>query len=871
MGRFGLKTVVSKNAIQDPDDISFSQSKRRPSQKPRAKCWINDLGDRSSSSNNISSQKVNEQSRQRESQNPRKRKATLVPARLKKKQCRPIEEQITQFEDSSTPTQVGPVVPLQPVSGYQNVGTGPIPRFGKTSKRPVKFSNSSSSSSSRSSAPSPLTESKPRSGLSTLHPKQSNIMEKFVDTKKKLAEERIKSRNSSRKFLQMKIEAKKWRAKYVRQSKRNLRLQEKRAQSSSAKANQFSFNKVCRELQNVTKEKEEFQLQVNSLQDELEDMRKDHSWRSKEMMGKDQTIKELQSKLNQQRSVGSKNSAVLWTPARSSRRVNRMSIRRAQQSAHRKMVFQSIMKDAPPEHVKQVQVNQGKRRKIMRAEGPPPRGSILKEEIADELEDKLHDLMLQLWSRPQYKAMTDSLRAAFSSLKLNLNPQCLLVFLDGLVWYPGIDLACAEAAIILLRKLLEGDTTGTTAFAIFGYVPPTSSSRDGIPSSLRDAFRLQTKQLKAELLEEEPDPLVSPKNNPQREAGSTSPINRDEGKKSSTCLIFIRLLELFKWVTPSKMHNLTRSFPKPPKKLVPIPKDYDDRQDLVKALAGKKRKLRHHVLKILLSCLRQTLPQKHDYQISLVLEAQDSFLTMFDHEDVTNEPRDELLQDQTIALRIFVKMMFTPRSLKQFLQKVVELPLRRKVKARNTNRVHSSYAHRDCEGNATKTEGCTLIERIYDIFFHPHKDLNPSEVVLFRLAAVDLMLYSKQLNSIEVLLKRRNPSSEQHDFDDYIPFVTDLFKFFLKLFNSLHKERIAGKLVYNGDNRKLCTALFEIIVSIAPWLQPGKLRNHSVDLSAMLTRLSLWNQSGKGWQMPESFNNDADSLQALINQVLTVE
>ena len=56
--------------------------------------------------------------------------------------------------------------------------------------------------------------------------------------------------------------------------------------------------------------------------------------------------------------------------------------------------------------------------------------------------------------------IVESLREAVSALKLSLNPHSLLVFLDGLIWHPGMDLACTEEALILLRHLLEGDSTG---------------------------------------------------------------------------------------------------------------------------------------------------------------------------------------------------------------------------------------------------------------------------------------------------------------------------------------------------------------------------------------------------------------------------
>ena len=330
--------------------------------------------------------------------------------------------------------------------------------------------------------------------------------------------------------------------------------------------------------------------------------------------------------------------------------------------------------------------------------------------------------------------------------------------------------------------------------------------------------------------------------------------------------MFFRLLELFKWMAPTKIHNLVRSFPKPLKNPSPIPKDYDERQDLVKALACKKRKLRRQVLKILFCCLQQTTPQEHGNQITMICDSQDSFLTLFDHEDVTSEPRDELLRDQTIALRIFVIILSTPTNIKDFFRKVVELPLRRKPKTKDNKRTHTSYAHCDSQGNANKTEGCTLIERIYDIFLHPHSELNHFDLVLFRLAAVDLMLYVKKMGCIEVLLKRKNPRSETNEYNEYIPFFTDLVSYFLNLFNHLHKERMVGKVVYKSNHRKLCTAILEVIVSVSPWLQAEKLRLHSGSLKAMLNRLYLWNKSVEGWQMPESFTNDADSLQALLNQ-----
>jgi len=239
-------------------------------------------------------------------------------------------------------------------------------------------------------------------------------------------------------------------------------------------------------------------------------------------------------------------------------------------------------------------------------------------------------------------------------------------------------------------------------------------------------------------------------------------------------------------------------------------------------------------------------------------------LTLFDHEDVTNEPRDELLRDQTMALRIFPKMLPTSQSVKDFLPKVVELPLRNQQKGHR--RKHSSYAHFDFSGNPTKTEGCTLIERIYDIFLHPHSDLDLNEVVSFRLAAVDFMLYVQELNCMEVLIRRRVSKSENDDLDEYIPFVPDFIRYFLKLFNNLYKERMVGKVVYKSERRRLCTALFQVIVTLTPSLPPGTLKSQYVRIKAMLTRLYIWNKSRNFWQMPESFTNDADILQTLLNQ-----
>lgn len=347
-------------------------------------------------------------------------------------------------------------------------------------------------------------------------------------------------------------------------------------------------------------------------------------------------------------------------------------------------------------------------------------------------------------------------------------------------------------------------------------------------------------------------------------SNSVSPVSKFGRKTDSNlCPFFDRLLELFKWATPSKSHNLKKSFPRPPANPTEIPKDYDERQELIKILAAEKRELRHHILKVLFSCLQQIVPKAHASQIALVLKSQDAFLTLFDHEAVTDEPRDGLLLDQTIALRIFVKMLPTPKSVKQFLSKVVELPLRSQLKG--NRREHSSYAHFNCNGDITKTEGCTLIERIYDIFLHPHPDHDPNDIDLFRLAAVDFMLYVQDLNCVEVLLKRRNLRAENDILEDCIPFIPDLILHFLKLFNKLYKERMGGMVVYKSESRRLCTALFQVIVSLSPRFPPGTLKSQYVRLKAMLTRLYLWSKGGKGWQMPERFTNDADILQALIN------
>ena len=99
-------------------------------------------------------------------------------------------------------------------------------------------------------------------------------------------------------------------------------------------------------------------LQVNGLQEEAEDLRKENTWKTKEVIGKEKMITELQNKLNLQKRKESK-PGLLQTPARPNRRgFSGMSIPRAQQSAQRRMFFHSIMKDALPEHVKQLQANQ---------------------------------------------------------------------------------------------------------------------------------------------------------------------------------------------------------------------------------------------------------------------------------------------------------------------------------------------------------------------------------------------------------------------------------------------------------------------------------------------------------------------------------
>jgi len=229
------------------------------------------------------------------------------------------------------------------------------------------------------------------------HKKNGYVDQKrFTETKRKLAQEKKKSRNATRKLEKMKIESKKWRARVIRLTKVNSRLQEKRLQSSSVKANEISFSKVCKQLQTVEKEKEVLVLQVNNLQEEAEDLRKDSGWKTKELMEKQQAITELQNKLEAQSKITPIISSIspnirsisMRTPARSNRIPrNKMSVRRLYQSAQRKMYFTSIMKDALPEHVKQLQVNQGNRRRILRGEGSPPRGSILKTDLPDYLED----------------------------------------------------------------------------------------------------------------------------------------------------------------------------------------------------------------------------------------------------------------------------------------------------------------------------------------------------------------------------------------------------------------------------------------------------------------------------------------------------
>jgi len=862
MTRFGVKGALLKDKLQDPDDVNFTHSKPRPSQIQRAPSWMDELGGR-------------------KLQTSKKRKAHVIPpARMKKKQCRQV--QITQFDESAPLTQVGPVIPGQRNSGLNKKENRIVPRFG-AAKRLLKpgIPSMANANASMSTMFYPkVTEVPPRKGPAQMHPKhnvQNSTIDprKFTETKRNLAIEKKKSRNLYRKAEKLKIELKKWQARVTRLTKEKNRLYEKKAQSSSVRAIELSYNKVCRQLQNEEKEKTALLLQVNNLQDEAEDLRKENTYKTKEVISKEKTIAELQNKLNLQKKKESKPSVLLQTPAKPKKiGFNKMSIRHAQQSAQRMMFFHSIMKDALPERVKQLQANQWKRRRIQRGEGSPPRGTILKGDMVDWVEHKVYDLMFHLWSRPQYKIITESLLEAFSALKLSLNPHSLLVFLDGLIWHPGMDLACTEEALILLRHLLEGDSSGTTAFSLLGYVPPCNRSKDSIPLSLRGAFRSRGKKcsISSELGTVGAFQLTSPQKSLRQkmEVCSISPGKKKSKTDSNTCPMFYRLLELFKWMVPNKIHNLTRSFPKPPKKPPPIPKDYDERQELVKALACKKRKLRHQVLQILYCCLQQTLPQEHGNQIAMVCDSQDSFLTLFDHEDVTNEPRDELLRDQTIALRIFVIILSTPTSVKDFCRKVVELPIRR-PKTKDKKKIHSSYAHCDSQGNATKTEGCTLIERIYDIFLHPHPELNPSGLVLFRLAAVDLMLHVKKLNCIQVLLKRKNPRSETNDFDEYIPFFTDLVSYFLNLFNHLHKERMVGKVVYKSNPRKLCTAIFEVIVNSCPLLQAEKVRLHSVSLKAMLTRLYLWNKSVEGWQMPEMFTNDADSLQALLNQDLRIE
>ena len=61
---------------------------------------------------------------------------------------------------------------------------------------------------------------------------------------------------------------------------------------------ELSFNKVCRQLQNAEKEKTALCLQLNNLQEEAEDLRKENTYKTKEVIGKEKTITELQNKLN---------------------------------------------------------------------------------------------------------------------------------------------------------------------------------------------------------------------------------------------------------------------------------------------------------------------------------------------------------------------------------------------------------------------------------------------------------------------------------------------------------------------------------------------------------------------------------------------